>query len=55
LRGGGGVEDVQVNGPVAVDDPVPQSRGLLPIDRRELFLDFIRELTGGFAKDGEVP
>ena len=30
LFGGGGVEDFQVDGPVAVDDPVPQSHRLLP-------------------------
>jgi hypothetical protein len=49
------MEDSQIDGPVAVDYPVPQPRRLLPGDVRELVFDLVGELSCGFAKDGEVP
>src|SRR5215813_2368797 len=55
LFGGGGVEDFQVDGPVAVDDPVPQSHRLLPGYFREPVFELSRELSNGLAQHSEVP
>lgn len=55
LAGRGGVEDLQVDGPVAVHDPVPQAGGLLPGDIGEPVFDVARELRGCPAEYGEVP
>jgi hypothetical protein len=49
------MEDLEVDGPVAVDDPVPQPARLLPGDVRELLFEVGRKLRCGFAKHGEVP
>jgi len=55
LVSGGGVQDFEVNRPVAVDDAVPQPDRLLPRDLREPGLDVVGELACGFAEHGEVP
>ena len=55
MFGGGGVEDFQVDGPVAVDDPVAQSHRLLPGYVREPVSELGGELSGGLAEHGEVP
>jgi hypothetical protein len=49
LIGGGGVQDVQVDGPVAVHYPVSQPGGLLPRDAGKSFLDVVGELGGCLA------
>src|SRR5712691_11950635 len=55
LLPGGGVQDLHVDRPVAVDDPVPQPYWLLPADLGEPRLDVVGDLAGGFAGHGEVP
>lgn len=55
LLGGGGVEDFQVDGPVAVDYPVPQSHRLLPGDIREPVFELSGEPSRGLAEHGEIP
>jgi hypothetical protein len=49
------VDDVQVDGPVAVHDSVAQAGRLAPSDLSELSLELIRQLRSGFAEHGEVP
>jgi hypothetical protein len=47
--------DGEINGPVAVDYPVPQPDRLLPGHVWELVFDLSGELPGGLAEHGEVP
>ena len=42
-------------GPVAVHDPVPQPRLLLPGNFMKSGLDVVRQLACGLAEHGEVP
>lgn len=50
-----GDEDLEVDGPVAVHDPVPQPGRLLPGDLGVVGLQVVGQLRGGLAEDGEVP
>src|SRR5450759_4646547 len=49
------VDDVKVDGPVAMHDPVAQTGRLAPGDVSELLLQLSRQLGGGLPEDGEVP
>ncbi len=49
------MENFQIDGPVAVDYPVPQPDRLLPGHVWELVFDLSGELPGGLAEHGEVP
>ena len=55
LLGSGGVEDFQVDGPIAVNYPVSQPDRLLPGYAGEPVLDFSGKLSGSLAEHGEVP
>jgi hypothetical protein len=49
------MEYFQVDGPVAVHDPVPQPHRLLPGNVREPAFEFRGELSCGLAEHGEIP
>lgn len=49
-----GMENFQVDGPVAMDNPIPQPGRLLPRYVWELILDLSRKLCSGLAEYGEV-
>ena len=53
--GGSGVDDLGVDRPVAVDDPVANPSRLGSRDLWEPILDLGVELGGGFTENGEVP
>jgi hypothetical protein len=55
LPGCGRMQDVQVDGPVLMDDPVPQAGRLLPGDLGKLGFDLTGEISCGLAEDSEVP
>ena len=53
---GGGEEDAEVDGPVAVHDSIPAEQDrLAPRDLGLPLHHGVRHLAGGFAEHGEVP
>lgn len=55
LPGGGGVQDGEVDRPVAVHDTIPQPLWLLPGDLRKPGSGFLGYLACGLAEHSEVP
>ena len=54
VLGGGGDQDLQVDGPIAAHDPVPQPGRLLPGDLGVFGPEVLGELSGGLPEDNEV-